>query len=151
MTDYVLRMDHKINDKYQLLGHYLHDAVNQSYAQPMLGWSGASYPTISSVLNNPSYSAVVKLTGTLKPNLLVEATFNYDGNIINITNSANSLIPAGWSVNRFFNNGSKNLPGHDTGARRTAPTRTPAPRPGTTPPRITLPSSASPIPKANTP
>ena len=110
VTDYVLRVDHKINDKYQLLGHYLHDAVNQSYAQPMLGWSGSSYPTISSVLNNPSYGAVVKLTGTLQPNLLIEATFNYDGNIIDITNSPNSLVPAGWSVNNFFNNGSKNLP-----------------------------------------
>jgi Carboxypeptidase regulatory-like domain len=116
VTDYVLRVDHKINDKYQLLGHYLHDAVNQSYAQPMLGWSGSSYPTISSVLNNPSYGAVVKLTGTLQPNLLIEATFNYDGNIIDITNSPNSLVPAGWSVNNFFNNGSKNLPGLTWGA-----------------------------------
>jgi hypothetical protein len=54
VTDYVLRVDHKINDKYQLLGHYLHDAVNQAYAAPMLGWSGNSYPTITSVLNNPT-------------------------------------------------------------------------------------------------
>ncbi len=111
VTDYVLRVDHKINDKYQLLGHYLHDAVSQAYAAPMLGWSGNSYPTITSVLNNPSYGAVVKLTATLQPNLLAEATFNYDGNIINITNSANSENPAGWSVSPFFTNGSKNLPG----------------------------------------
>ncbi len=117
VTDYVLRMDHKITDKWQLLGHYLHDAVNQAYASPMLGWSGASYPTITSVLLNPSYGAVVKLTGTLQPNLLVEATFNYDGNIINITNSANSQNPAGWSVAPFFpGNGSKNLPNMHWGA-----------------------------------
>ncbi len=116
VTDYVLRVDHKINDKYQLLGHYLHDAVNQAYAAPMLGWSGNSYPTITSVLNNPSYSAVVKLTATLKPNLLAEATFNYDGNIIDITNSANGNVPAGWGVTPFFNNGSKNLPGMSWGA-----------------------------------
>ncbi len=116
VTDYVLRVDHKINDKYQLLGHYLHDAVNQAYAAPMLGWSGNSYPTITSVLNNPSYSAVVKLTATLKPNLLAEATFNYDGNIIDITNSANGDTPAGWGVTPFFSNGSKNLPGMSWGA-----------------------------------
>ncbi len=116
VTDWVVRIDHKITDKYQLLGHFLHDAVNQSYAQPMLGWSGSSYPTISSVLNNPSYGAVVKLTATLQPNLLAEATFNYDGNIIDITNSPNSLVPAGWSVNNFFQNGSKNLPGITWGA-----------------------------------
>ncbi len=116
VTDYVLRMDHKLTDKYQLLGHYLHDSVSQSYAQPMLGWSGSSYPTISSLLNNPSWSATVKLTATLKPNLLAEAAFNYDGNVIKITNSANSEVPAGWSVNNYFNNGSKNLPGVTWGA-----------------------------------
>ena len=116
VTDYVLRVDHKINDKYQLLGHYLHDAVSQAYAAPMLGWSGNSYPTITSVLNNPSYGAVIKLTATLKPNLLAEATFNYDGNIINITNSANSEVPSGWGVTPFFVNGSKNLPGMQWGA-----------------------------------
>jgi len=33
---------------------------------------------------------------------LVEASINYDGNIINITNSANSFVPSGWSVNTFF-------------------------------------------------
>jgi hypothetical protein len=116
VTDYVLRMDHKVTDKWQLLGHYLHDSVSQAYASPMLGWSGASYPTITSTLSNPSYGAVIKLTGTLKPNLLVEATFNYDGNIINITNSANSFTPSGWTVNRFFNNTSKNLPNMHWGA-----------------------------------
>jgi hypothetical protein len=57
VTDWVVRIDHKINDKYQLLGHYLHDAVSQSYARRC--WAGlASYPTITSVLNNPSYGAV---------------------------------------------------------------------------------------------
>src|SRR5208282_1503197 len=33
------------------------------------------------------------------PNLLVEASINYDGNIINITNSANSQLPSGWQKN----------------------------------------------------
>jgi len=54
------------------------------------------------VLSNPSNSAALKLSGTLSPNLLVETSINYDGNIINITNSANSVIPSGWSVSTFF-------------------------------------------------
>ncbi len=110
VRDDVVRIDHKINDKLQLLGHYLADQVTQVYSSPMLGWSGASYPTITSTLANPSNSAVVKLTDTISPNLLLEASFNYDGNVIHITNSANSQTPAGWSVNPFFANGSKNLP-----------------------------------------
>src|ERR1700691_3677602 len=80
----------------------MHDNVVQGYAQPELGWLWASYNTITSTLSNPSNSAALKLSGTINPNLLVEASINYDGNIINITNSANSFVPSGWSVNTFF-------------------------------------------------
>ncbi len=114
--DNVVRIDHNINDKFKLLGHYLHDSVNQSYASPMLGWSGASYAAITSVLKNPSNSAAVKLTASLSPELLMEASFNYDGNTINIVNSPNSLTPSGWSVDRYFDNTSSNLPNMHWGA-----------------------------------
>jgi hypothetical protein len=110
VRDDVVRIDHKLTDKLQILGHYLGDSVNQGYAAPMLGWSGASYPTITSTLQNPSNSAVVKLTDTISPSLLAEASFNYDGNVINIVNSPNSQLPAGWTVSPFFANGSKNVP-----------------------------------------
>ncbi len=116
VRDDVVRIDHRINDKWQILGHYLHDSVTQAYAQPMLGWSGASYNTISSTLSNPSNSAVIKLSGTINPSLLVEASFNYDGNVINITNSKNSLVPSGWGVSRYFANSSTNLPNVTFGA-----------------------------------
>jgi Carboxypeptidase regulatory-like domain len=116
VRDDVVRIDHNINDKWHLLGHYMHDSVTQAYAQPMLGWSGASYNTITSTLSNPSNSATIKLTGTITPNLLLEVSMNYDGNIINITNSNNSLVSSGWSVNRYFNNSSKNFPNMHWGA-----------------------------------
>jgi hypothetical protein len=117
VRDDVVRIDHQITDKYQILGHYLGDSVTQAYAAPMLGWSGASYNTITSVLNNPSNSAAVKLSATLSPDLLIEASFNYDGNVIGITNSPNSLIgSSGFSVNRFFANTSQNLPNISFGA-----------------------------------
>jgi Carboxypeptidase regulatory-like domain len=114
--DTVVRIDHNINDKWHLLGHYLHDGVTQTYASPMLGWSGADYTAITSVLKNPSNSAAVKLTASLSPSLLAEASFNYDGNTINITNSPNSLTPSGWDVNRYFANTSSNLPNMHWGA-----------------------------------
>jgi len=114
--DNVVRIDYNINDKWKLLGHYLHDGVTQTYAAPMLGWSGADYTAITSVLSNPSNSAAVKLTASLNPSLLAEASFNYDGNTINITNSPNSLVPSGWSVNRYFDNTSMNLPNMHWGA-----------------------------------
>jgi hypothetical protein len=113
--DTVIRIDHRITDKWQILGHWLNDEVSQGYASPMLGWSGASYPTITSTLKNPSNGALVKLTGTINPTLLVEASFNYDGNVIGIVNSANSERPSGAFTSRFFNN-SNNLPNMSWGA-----------------------------------
>src|SRR5258708_3072976 len=111
VRDDVVRVDHRINDKYQILMHYMHDSVSQAFPAPMVGWSGGSWPTITSTLNNPSNSAAVKLTATLSPTLLVEASFNYDGNIIDIVNSSKGNLPAGMQINKFFNNGSKSVPG----------------------------------------
>jgi Carboxypeptidase regulatory-like domain len=102
VRDDVVRIDHKINDKIQILGHYMHDSVTQASGAPELGWDWYSYNTVTSTLSNPSNSAAVKMSATINPNLLVEGSFNYDGNIINITNSANSQLPSGWSVNSFF-------------------------------------------------
>lgn len=110
VRDDVVRIDHRITDKWQILGHYIHDSVTQTQGGPMLGWSGGSYNTITSVVNNPANSAAIKLTGTISPTLLVEASFNYDGNVINIINSPNSQRPSGFTAGRFFNNTSKNLP-----------------------------------------
>jgi hypothetical protein len=110
VRDDVVRVDHRINDKYQILAHYMHDSVSQSFPAPMVGWSTGSWPTITSTLNNPSNSAAVKLTATISPTLLVEASMNYDGNIIDIVNSSSGNLPSGMSVNKFFNNGSKSAP-----------------------------------------
>ncbi|UWZ83180.1 TonB-dependent receptor [Occallatibacter riparius] len=111
VRDDIVRIDHQVSTKWQLMGHYEHNAVMQGNAQPMLGWLGANYNTVTSTLANPSNSVAIKLSGTINPNLLVEASMNYDGNTINITNSSNSQLPSGWSVNGFFNNGSKSIPG----------------------------------------
>ena len=110
VRDDVVRIDHRITDKWQILGHYIHDSVTQTQGGPMLGWSGGSYNTITSTVNNPANSAAIKLTGSISPNLLAEVSFNYDGNVINIVNSPNSLRPSGFTASRFFNNSSKNLP-----------------------------------------
>jgi hypothetical protein len=110
VRDDVVRVDHRINDKYQILAHYMHDSVSQSFPAPMVGWSTGSWPTITSTLNNPSNSAAVKLTATISPTLLVEASMNYDGNIIDIVNSSSGNLPSGMSINKFFNNGSKSAP-----------------------------------------
>ena len=111
VRDDVVRIDHRFNDKLQILVHYLHDSVTQANPAPMLGWSTGTYPTITSTLSNPSNSAAVKLTAEITPSLLAEASINYDGNIIDIVNSPLGNLPAGFTAGKFFANGSKSVPG----------------------------------------
>ena len=40
----VVRIDHTINSKFQLMGHYLHDTMAQNYFPPL--WGDSSYPTV---------------------------------------------------------------------------------------------------------
>jgi hypothetical protein len=100
----LFRIDHNINDKWQLFGHYIHDAMDTVEATPE--WQGDNYPTIGSNFSNPAYSATIKLTGTLTPNVLVEAAFNYDGNKIAIlpvaAGGASFVKPSGWSTGTYF-------------------------------------------------
>jgi Carboxypeptidase regulatory-like domain len=112
VTEEIVRIDHKVNDKWQILGHYLHDSQATGSADADLGWNWETYNTVTSVESNPSNSAAIKLTGELSPDLLLEASMNYDGNIINITNSPNVLLPSGWTADNFFvNSGSNQFPG----------------------------------------
>jgi len=101
VRDDIVRVDHKFTDKWAILGHYMHDSVTQGYASPFLGWLWASYNTITSTLSNPSNSAAIKLTGQINSNLVVEGSINYDGNTIDITNSASGQLPSGWAVNEL--------------------------------------------------
>jgi hypothetical protein len=79
----IVRIDHAINSKYQLMGHYLHDTLAQNYFPPL--WGNSTYPTVGTAMNNPSFSAVIKLTQTYSPNLLNETAFLYSGNKITLT------------------------------------------------------------------
>ena len=113
----VVRIDHKINDKLQLMGHYLHDQVSQSYYPPL--WGDSSYPTVGTAMLNPSWSSTIKLTQTLSPNLLNETAFLYSGNTIHLSPIGVSAQPAGWSATSFFpaaNNAGNRLPEIDLGA-----------------------------------
>jgi hypothetical protein len=112
----LLRIDHALTSKLQLMGSYIHDANVQTKYPPL--WSNDSYPTVGSIMNNPAWAAVVKLTQTLSPNLLNETAFNFDGNKLNFTPTGIFAQPAGWNAGSFFtgNNALNRLPEIDLGA-----------------------------------
>ncbi len=113
----VVRIDHKINEKLQLMGHYLHDQTTQTYFPPL--WGDSSYPTVGTAMLNPSWSSTIKLTQTLSPNLLNETAFLYSGNYIKLSPVGISSKPAGWTGTSFFpdaNNAGNRLPEVQLGA-----------------------------------
>ena len=96
--DDIVRVDHNINDKWAILGHYIGDIQTNTTGGPELGWCWCNYNSLTSILSSPSHSAAIKLSGTVSPNLLVEASINYDGNEIDIVPSANTFLPSTWTV-----------------------------------------------------
>ncbi|HEV2324854.1 MAG TPA: carboxypeptidase-like regulatory domain-containing protein [Terracidiphilus sp.] len=109
-----VRIDHAINSKMQLMGHFVHDAVAPTFFPPL--WQG-SYPTVGTTMTNPSYTAVIKLTQTYSPNLLNETSVDYSGNKITLTPipgpGASIAIPSGWTASSFFpvsQNAGKDMP-----------------------------------------
>ena len=112
----LVRIDHTINNKLQLMGHYLHDSANQSFALPL--WSGDSFPTVGSAFSNPAWSTVVMLTQTLSPSLLNETAFNFNRNVLTIVPTGNYQKPAGWSAKSFYtgNDALNRLPDISLGA-----------------------------------
>ena len=75
-------------------------------SRPLRSGRATTIPTVGSNFSNPSYSSVIKLTGSLTPNVLLEAAFNYDGNKIAIipvaAGGANFVKPTGWSTGTYF-------------------------------------------------
>ena len=98
-----VRIDHAINSKFQLMGHYLHDAMENTYFPPL--W-GTSFASVGTSMKNPSYTAAIKLTQTYSPTLLNETAFYYSGNKIRLTplaaSGASFSYPDGWTGETLF-------------------------------------------------
>lgn len=101
----VVRIDHSIKEKYQLMGHYLHDAVSQTYYPPL--WGNSTYPTVGTAMLNPSWSSTIKLTQTYSGSLLNETSFLFSGNTIHLSPVKGPGLqtfsqPNGWTATSFF-------------------------------------------------
>jgi hypothetical protein len=96
----IVRIDHYFNSKFSIMGHFIHDGTDQQTNTTL--WSGSTYPTLWTDFQNPSWSAVVKLTQTLSPTLVNETAWNYNGNKINLIPVGAYAQPSGWSVKQFY-------------------------------------------------
>ena len=98
----IARIDHQFSDKFAVFGHWISDQAQQTFGTTM--WSGDNVPTIGNTFGNPSYSVVVHATYNIRPNLLNEIAFNYDGNRIHILPQGIFAQPSGWDSPPVFAN-----------------------------------------------
>jgi hypothetical protein len=104
----VVRIDHDFTSKYHLMGHWIHDQMQQTIIPSE--WSGSSYDTVGTVFANPSWATVIKLTQTLSPSLLNETSLNVNGNTISWSPTGIYQQPSGWSAQSFTGfNGNETL------------------------------------------
>jgi hypothetical protein len=96
----IVRIDHYLTSKINIMGHFIHDGTNQQTNTTL--WSGSTYPTLWTNFRNPSWSAVVKMTHTISPTLLNEISYNFNGNQIYLDPVGTFAKPSGWSVKEFF-------------------------------------------------
>ncbi|MFB3778361.1 MAG: carboxypeptidase regulatory-like domain-containing protein [Bryobacteraceae bacterium] len=105
-----VRVDHQIGEKLALMGSLIYDNGVQHDIPPL--WAGGTYDTAGSIMSVPSWAGVIRATHTISPTLLNEASFNFNGNDINITVKGLYQKPSGYNVANFFKaNKDNKLPG----------------------------------------
>jgi len=100
LKEEIARVDHTFNSKFSIFGHWVSEQISQTYGTSQ--WSGDNTPSIGNTFGNPSYSAVVHTTYVISPTLLNEASFNYNGNRINIIPAGLVSAPSSFTFNRLF-------------------------------------------------
>jgi hypothetical protein len=95
----VVRIDHDFTSRLHLMGHWIHDQMQQTIIPSE--WSGSSYDTVGTEFANPSWASVIKLTQTLSSSLLNETSLNVNGNTISWTPTGIYQQPSGWSAQSF--------------------------------------------------
>jgi hypothetical protein len=96
----LVRIDQQFGSKLSLFGHWVSEQITQTY-NPTI-WSGSNVPTVYSTFGNPSYSAVAHAVYTIRPSLLMELAFNYNGNRINITPGGLIQRPTDYTSKELF-------------------------------------------------
>jgi len=65
-------------------------------------WSGDNVPSVGNTFGNPSYAGVLHAAYVIRPNLVNEASFNYNGNRIHILPAGLVSAPSGFTFAPFF-------------------------------------------------
>ncbi|HLZ42337.1 MAG TPA: TonB-dependent receptor [Candidatus Sulfotelmatobacter sp.] len=100
LREEIVRIDHNFTSKFSVFGHFVDESVQQTFGTSLWNWSNT--PVQGTSFGNPSYSGVIHTTYAIKPTLLNEVAFNYNGNRINIIPTGLISAPSGFNFSRIF-------------------------------------------------
>jgi hypothetical protein len=100
LREEIVRIDQNFGSKFSMFGHFVDESVNQTFGTSLWNWSNT--PVQGTSFGNPSYSGVIHTTYAISPTLLNEASFNYNGNRINIIPIGLVTAPSGFKFSRLF-------------------------------------------------
>jgi hypothetical protein len=114
LTENIIRIDHRFNDKFSIFGHFLHESSTQTYGTSL--WSSDNVPTVGTNLANPAYHAVIHATYSITPTVLNEVAYNQNGNTINIVPNGVYARPSSVNIPELFpGNNLDRIPGIQLG------------------------------------
>jgi hypothetical protein len=102
----LIRVDQNISEKVKAFVRFIHDSWNET--DPLVQWSGDSFPTVHSTFNIPSRNLIAKVTMVLNPTLLNEVSYTYASNYPSPSTPAMLIQgatqkPSGYNVQQVFN------------------------------------------------
>ncbi len=100
LREEITRIDYNATSKFTIYGTFVAEQVAQNLATSM--WSGDNVPSVGNTFGNPSYAGVLHTAYVIRPNLVNEASFNYNGNRIHITPAGLVSAPSSFQFNPFF-------------------------------------------------
>ena len=100
LREEIIRVDHNFSSKFSVFGHFVDESVSQTFGTSL--WNTSNTPVQGTFFGNPSYSGVIHTTYAIRPTLLNEVAFNYNGNRINITPTGLITAPSSFTFNRLF-------------------------------------------------
>jgi len=100
LREEITRIDYNATKKLTIYGSFVAETVAQNIATSM--WSGDNVPSAGNTFGNPSYAGVIHTAYAISPNLVNEASFNYNGNRIHILPAGLVSAPNGFTFAPFF-------------------------------------------------
>lgn len=100
LREEITRIDYNATSKLTVYGTFVAEQVAQNITRTM--WSGDNVPSVGNTFGNPSYAGVFHTAYMIRPNLLNEASFNYNGNRIHILPTGLVTAPSTFTFAPFF-------------------------------------------------